>query len=180
MSALRDCLLRQLDIGWRLAGHHLTGLTVEACLWRPASRGLPVHPTAACGWRADWPESEGYELGPSSLAWLSWHMVFWWSMTLDHTFGDGSLAREDIAWAPDPAALRSRLSGLHDRWRRELERIDDAGLAATDRVRWPFADRPFADLAAWVNIELTKSAAEIGYVRFLYAAREGDVAAADG
>lgn len=38
-------------------------------------------------------------------------------------------------------------------------------------TRWPFKDRPFADVVAWLNIELAKNAAEIGYARFLYAAR---------
>ncbi len=38
-------------------------------------------------------------------------------------------------------------------------------------TRWPFTDRPFADVVAWVSLELTKNAAEIGYVRFLHAAR---------
>jgi hypothetical protein len=32
-----------------------------------------------------------------------------------------------------------------------------------------FQDRPFGDVIAWVNVELTKNAAEIGYARFLYA-----------
>ena len=30
----------------------------------------------------------------------------------------------------------------------------------------------FGDVVAWVNIELMKNAAEIGYARFLYAVRE--------
>ena len=37
------------------------------------------------------------------------------------------------------------------------------------RTRWLFRDRPFGDVVAWVNVELTKNAAEIGYARFLYA-----------
>ncbi len=36
-------------------------------------------------------------------------------------------------------------------------------------TRWPYRDRPFGDVIAWVNVELTKNAAEIGYARFLYA-----------
>ncbi|MDF2927423.1 MAG: hypothetical protein K0R57_6337 [Paenibacillaceae bacterium] len=38
-----------------------------------------------------------------------------------------------------------------------------------NRTRWPFADKPFHELAAWLNLELMKNAAEIGYCRFLYA-----------
>jgi hypothetical protein len=34
-------------------------------------------------------------------------------------------------------------------------------------------NRPFADVIAWVSVELTKNAAEIGYARFLYATRTG-------
>ena len=50
-----------------------------------------------------------------------------------------------------------------------LERATVADLQSTERPRWPFCDRPFGDVVAWVNVELTKNAAEIGYARFLYA-----------
>jgi hypothetical protein len=35
-------------------------------------------------------------LDPASLAWLTWHLGFWWSMVLNHSYGDGSLTRENI------------------------------------------------------------------------------------
>jgi len=47
------------------------------------------------------------------------------------------------------------------------------GGAPTGRPRWPFQDRPFGDVVAWVNGELTKNAAEIGYARFLHAVEHG-------
>ena len=50
-----------------------------------------------------------------------------------------------------------------------LERVRDDDLRSVQRTRWPFQDRPFGDVIAWVNVELTKNAAEIGYARFLYA-----------
>jgi hypothetical protein len=50
-----------------------------------------------------------------------------------------------------------------------LEQITDDDLRSAQRTRWPFHDRPFGDVIAWVNVELTKNAAEIGYARFLYA-----------
>ena len=43
----------------------------------------------------------------------------------------------------------------------------------SERTRWPFQGRPFGDVVAWANVELTKNAAEIGYARFLYAVRAG-------
>ena len=61
------------------------------------------------------------------------------------------------------------LGGLQEQWREVLERVRDDDLRSVQRTRWPFRDRPFGDVIAWVNIELTKNAAEIGYARFLYA-----------
>jgi len=69
---------------------------------------------------------------PPSVAWLTWHITYWWSMVLDHSFEE---------------------------------------FLSSERTRWPFVERPFHELAAWLNVELMKNAAEIGYCRFLYAVR---------
>ena len=170
-TALRDFLLRQYDIAWALTGYHLESLTTEECLWRPAPRGLHVWRTPEGGWRADWPESEGYELGPSSLAWLTWHLGFWWSMVLDHSFGDGTLSRESVSWPGTAEGVRVWIGQLQAQWRTRLEPLTDEALRSSQRTRWPFADRPFGDVIAWATVELTKSASEIGYARFLHAVR---------
>lgn len=168
---LRGTLLRQLETAWVLTGYHLEGLTTEECLWRPARAGLHVHQEADGGWRTDWPEHEGYDLGPASIAWLTWHLGFWWSMVYDHSFDAGTLAREAVGWPGTADGVRAWLGQLHGQWRAALERLTDDDLRATERSRWPLQDRPFADIVAWVNLELMKNAAEIGYARFLYAAR---------
>ena len=170
-AATRDVLLRQLDTAWKLASYHLEGLTTDECLWRPAARGLHVHPDADGRWRADWPDHEGYDLGPPSIAWTTWHIGFWWTMVIDHAFGDGLLAREDVTWPGDADGVRAWLGGLHDRWRGHVERLGAEELRSTMRTRWPYRARPFADVVAWANVELTKNAAEMGYARFLYAVR---------
>lgn len=167
----RDTLARQLALAWQLTSHHLHGLSTQECLWRPAARGLHVRQDADGAWQGDWPEHEGYDLGPSSIAWLTWHLGFWWSMALDHNFGGGTLSREAVAWPGDADGVRAWIAGLHRRWSDELSRLTDAELAVADPVRWPFEARPLADLFAWANVELTKSAAEIGYARFLHGAR---------
>jgi hypothetical protein len=167
---LRDTLLRQFDIAWGLTEYHLNGLTTDECLWRPAGKGLHVHPRDGA-WHADWPESEGYDLGPSSIGWITWHMVFWWTSVLDHSFGAGTLERHQILWPGSADAAVARIRELHAAWRAEVERLTDDDLRATTRTRWPFSDKPFADLIGWLTIELTKNAAELGYARFLYAAR---------
>jgi hypothetical protein len=167
----RDFLIRQFEIAWELTKYHLDGLTTEECLWRPASEGLHVHRAPDGSWRADWPEHEGYDLGPPSIAWVTWHLGFWWSMVLDHTFGEGTLAREDVTWPGTADDVREGLGRLQGRWREVLEQTTEDDLRSTQRTRWPFQDRPFGDVIAWATVELTKNAAEIGYARFLYAVR---------
>ncbi|GAB4577794.1 MAG: DinB family protein [Anaerolineales bacterium] len=167
-------LLRQLETAWKLTQYHLNGLTTEECLWRPASTGLHVHPLPNGLWRADWPEHEGYDLGPPSIAWVTWHIGFWWGMVLDHTFGNGSLQRETIPWPGNADAVRENLNRLHNEWLTALEPLTEDDLRSAYHTRWPFQGRPFGDVVAWVNLELTKNATEIGYARFLYAVRAGE------
>ncbi|HKU13355.1 MAG TPA: DinB family protein [Steroidobacteraceae bacterium] len=166
-----DYLRRQFKTAWLLTDLHLTGLTTEECLWRPAAQGMHVQQTADGAWRADWPEHERYDLGPPSIAWVTWHMGMWWSMVLDHSFGEGKLTREAVAWPGSAAGVREWLGRLRNDWLGHLEQLGAGDLQSTRRTRWPFRDRPFGDVVAWVNVELTKNASEIGYARFLYAVR---------
>lgn len=164
-------LTRQFDTAWKLLSFHLDGLGTEECLWRPALKGLHVRQNADGRWLGEWPDDESYAAGPPSIAWLSWHLGFWWSMVLDHSFGDGTLSHEQVPWPGDAGAVRASLAGLHAQWRAILAEADDEALRSAQRTRWPFTERPFGDVIAWVNIELAKNAAEIGYARFLYALR---------
>jgi hypothetical protein len=168
----RDYLIRQFETAWKLTSFHLDRLGTEECLWRPAREGLHVHRGDDGMWRADWPDHERYDLGPSSIAWITWHVGFWWSMVLDHSFGDGTLSREQVVWPGNADDVREWLGRLQREWRAVLEHATDDDLRAAQRTRWPFRDRPFGDVIAWVNVELTKNAAEIGYARFLYAVRD--------
>lgn len=166
------CLLRQLDTASRLLRHHLDGLGSDECLWRPAAQGLHVQRDADGHWRADWPAHEGYDLGPASIAWTTWHIGFWWSMVIDHSFGMATLARAQVTWPGSAEAARGWIYGLEAQWRTQVGSLTIGELQSTELTRWPCRDRPFADVIAWVNVELTKNAAEIGYARFLYAARQ--------
>ncbi len=169
----RGYLIRQFETAWKLANFHLDGLTTEECLWLPARTGLHVHQASDGTWRADWPEHEGYDVGPPSIAWLTWHIGFWWSMVLHHSLADGTLTREKVLWPGNADAVRQWLGWLQGEWRVALEQVTDDDLESPHRTRWPFQDRAFGDIIAWVNVDLTKNAAEIGYVRFLYAVRSG-------
>ena len=163
-------LIRQFETAWKLTSFHLDGLTTAECLWRPAHTGLHVYSSADGTWGADWPTHERYDLGPPSIGWLTWHLCFWLSMVMDHSFGDALLTRETVSWPGSADAVRTEVRRLETEWRSALQGLSAADLQSTERTRWPFHDRPFGDVVAWVNIELTKNAAEIGYARFLYAA----------
>jgi hypothetical protein len=170
---VRGYLIRQHETAWKLASFHLEGLTTEECLWQPAQTGLHVNRMVDGGWHADWPDRETYDIGPPSIAWLTWHVGFWWSMVLDHSFGAGTLTRELVQWPGSADAVRDWVGGLQRDWLAAIEQLSDDDLRSSAKTRWPFKDRPFGDVVAWVNVELTKNAAEIGYARFLYAVRAG-------
>jgi hypothetical protein len=159
-------LARQFDIAWRLAEFHVETLTTEECLWRPAAKGLHVRQGSDGAWRGEWPETEAYDAGPPSIAWLTWHIGYWWSSVLDP-----GVQREQVLWPGSADGVRDGLGQLRQRWQFLLGTLTDATLRSSELTRWPFKDRPYGDVVAWVNVELTKNAAEIGYARFLYATR---------
>lgn len=170
-SAARDDLIRQLDTAWALTAVHLDGLTTEACLWRPADDGLHVRRHADGRWRAEWPLHDGDELGPPSIAWLTWHLGCWWSMVLDHAFGDATLTRESVLWPGTADGVRAWIGALHAHWRERVDALTDDELRSVTRTRWPFADRPFGDVVAWASAELTRDAAALEAARGRYAVR---------
>ncbi len=170
-ASLRAALAAQHAMAWKLLALHLDTLDTDACLWRPTPHALHVARDAAGKWHADWPDREDYGLGPASLAWHTWHCGFWWSMALDHAFGKGTLTREKVTWPGTADGVRFWLGALHDDWAAQVANLPDDQLASDQRTRWPFTGRPFAQLLAWANLELMKSAADIGAARFLHAAR---------
>jgi hypothetical protein len=81
------------------------------------------------------------------------------------------LKREEVVWPGDADSARAWIFQLHEQWREMLEQLTDDDLQSEQRTQWPFTERPFGDVIAVINTELTKNAAEIGYARFLYAQR---------
>jgi len=168
---VKDVLLRQGRMAGRLLDYHLTGLTAEECLWRPAAKGLHIHQNGTGVWKPDWPDRETYDLGPPNIGWITWHALFWTGMAHDQAFGNATLTQDDIRWTPDTGKLASDLRANIGSWFSALEAEPEEAWQETDRVRWPIKDGTLADLAAWWNLELMKTAAEIGQLRFLFAVR---------
>jgi hypothetical protein len=92
-------------------------------------------------------------------------------MTLNHSFGDQTLKGEQITWPGDAESLKLQLNGLKDEWLETMQRLDPRELAATKKSWGPVQGKTLSAIVGWVNMELMKNAAELGYVRYLYTQR---------
>lgn len=165
---IKENILVQLEMCWQLYLYHTDNLEEEEALWSFSPTGLQVR-MQDNEWCIDWPESESYEIGPSSITWIMWHIIYWWSTALDCSFEKGTLKKEDIPWPGSIEKAKATIKLLHDTWVSKLSDLSDADYQSTQYAKWPLADRNFIDIALWLNAELMKNAAEIGYGRFLYA-----------
>ena len=82
--------------------------------------------------------------------------------------GRGTDSAEVIAQRIEKA--KEEIKTLHDKWVEKLINMSDAEYQSQQYAKWPLEGRSFADTALWLNGELMKNVAEIGYGRFLYAA----------
>ena len=80
---MRDVLLRQLELVWSFAVQFvLDGVQEELALWEPSTNVVTVH-NAGGEWIADWPDEEHPPLPDATIAWLLWHIEFWWTNAAD-------------------------------------------------------------------------------------------------
>ncbi|AXB47259.1 DinB family protein [Amycolatopsis albispora] len=167
----RTELLRwQYELTWSLLELHLAELEPADFTWLPAANHWTMHPDGNGGWVPDWAETEPSPIPVPTLGWVSWHLGWWWSVTLDHLTGRAPRDRTEIAWPGPGQPTVDWLRGLHAEWTTVLERLTDADLDAPAPFPWPDGDRTIAHTIAWVNAELMKNAAEIGHLRLLHAA----------
>jgi DinB superfamily len=168
-------LLRwQFDLVWSLLELHLDALGEDDHVWEPAPGSWTVRRGDDGLWRADWVEPEPEPPPASTIAWVTWHIGWWWGETIDRLAGAAPPAREDVTWPGDGAAAVGRLRELRKRWIAVLAGLSDADLGRT--APFPWRDRPdrtVAHTVGWVNAELMKNTAEIGQLRMLRAALSG-------
>lgn len=145
MSASRPELLRwQFDLTWSLFEFHLAEVKPEDFLWEPSTLCWTVRQDGNGAWIPDWADTEPDPIPVPTIAWLTWHIGWWWSVTLD--------------W----------LRELRTDWLAVFERLTDADLDAPSAYPWgKEAELTFAHTVAWVNSELMKNASEIGQLRLL-------------
>jgi len=164
----QDALMWQLGLAFSLFEVFVLGLDDEEALREPGFGAWSVRLDGSGLWRADWTEPEPDPAPPTTVAWSLWHIGWWWSDVTGRAFGSGPVARGQAVWPGSVAAAVDQIRDCHDRWRTGLARTTPGALASVewaDRC-WPMVGHhPFSYVAAWVNSELMKNAAEIGATR---------------
>ncbi|WP_406107123.1 DinB family protein [Micromonospora globbae] len=162
-------LLRwQFDLTWSLFDYHLARLEPADFRWEPAAVCWTVRPDADGGWTPDWADVEPDPVPVPTIAWITWHMGWWWSVALDHLRGRPARRREDVRWPGPGEATIAWLRDLRAQWLAALDDLTDADLDATVGFPWPpEAGHTVTHLIGWVNAELMKNVAEIGQLRLL-------------
>lgn len=167
----RDLLRWQFEFTWSLAELHLDRLAPADFLWEPGPLCWTVRQGRDGSWTPDWADAEPDPIPVPTIAWVTWHIGWWWSVALDHAQRREPREREAVTW-PGPAAAVGWLRGLHDEWCAVLDRLTDADLAAPAPFPWPAdAGMTVAQMLGWLNAELMKNTAELGQLRLLRAAR---------
>lgn len=160
-----SALQTQLDLVWRFMEDALANVRDEEALWVPTDDAWNVRKTADDFWVPDWADEEPEVVPASSIAWLQWHVMWWWSTVIDRSFGDGGLSRDDVVWVGAQEST-SAIGELRLDWLSRLDGLTNEELTGNGLTRWPYDDgRPFLHVVAWVNAELMKNVAEMAYVR---------------
>ncbi|MFD0884066.1 DinB family protein [Streptosporangium algeriense] len=171
MNASRCDLLRwQFDLTWSLFDYHLELLRPEDFLWEPAPLCWTVRRDATGTWVPDWAETEPDPIPVPTIGWVSWHIGWWWSVTIDHAQGGTPRDRTEVTWPGDGTSAVEWLRGLRTTWLTVLAGLTDADLDAPASFPWPpDSGHTVAHMIAWVNSELMKNASEIGQLRMIRA-----------
>ena len=156
---MRDLLRWQFDLNWALFEDHLDRLTPDDFLWEPVGLVWTVRDGGP-----DWADTEPDPVPVPTIAWVTWHIGWWWSVAIDHAHGRPPRDRTEIT-LPGPAETVAWLRALRDEWVAVVGTLD---LTAPSTFPWP--DKTVGHMVAWLNAELMKNVAEIGQLRMLRAA----------
>ncbi|WP_208113047.1 DinB family protein [Actinorugispora endophytica] len=166
-----DLMRWQFDLTWSLFEFHLERLEPEDFLWEPVPYCWTLRRGADGEWAPDWAETEPDPVPVPTIAWVGWHIGWWWTTTIDHARGRTPPDRTEVGWPGGGPAAVEWLRGLRARWLEVLDGLSDADLDAPAPFPWQDdPDKTVAHMLAWVNAELMKNAAEIGQLRLLRAA----------
>ncbi|WP_068156466.1 DinB family protein [Rhodococcus phenolicus] len=157
-------LRTQLDLIMLFADEHVLPRIDEAVVHRaPSANCVDVRRVDGV-LVADWPDESASPLPETTIAWLLWHIEWWWSNTIEVCRDGNAVGPDSHEWSGSVDRIRT----LADRWRDVL---------ATTNLAKPIAglmpdDTPLWEVAGWVNFELTKNVAEIGQLLTRYSNTE--------
>ncbi|OEV03181.1 DinB family protein [Streptomyces oceani] len=161
----------QFEFTWSLFEYHLERLSPEDFLWEPAALCWTMRPEEAGRWLPDWAETEPDPVPVPTIGWVSWHIGWWWSVTLDHARGRAPRERTAVTWPGPGEPTLAWLRGLRTDWLAVLDELTEDELTATAPFPWQHDhEHTVAHMVSWVNAELLKNVAEIGQLRMLRAA----------
>lgn len=164
-------ILFQLDIVWQLFEYHCHDLSEKEAMWCKTNQSLQIR-KADDKWIADWPDTETYEIGPASIAWIMWHIIYWWKNVLSASKTSETTAKEDIVWSGSVGLAIDEIRECHKEWIEFVESLSDEELYSEKMCKWPFEGQNMYSIILWLNVEFMKNVAEIGSARFLYATVE--------
>lgn len=164
----RCVLLRwQFELSWSLVDFHLSRLKPDDHLWEPAARSWSVRPDDDGRWVPDWQVPEPDPPPVPTIAWLTWHIGWWWSVALDHLRARMPQDRTQIAWPGSGDAAVAWLRELRREWLAVVNGLTEPDLDAVALFPWKDSEHTVAHLLGWVNAELMKNGAELGQLRML-------------
>jgi hypothetical protein len=168
--------LAQWDYVVGVLNERLAGLTDEEYLWAPAPGTWTVRANPSGGRAIPdaeiWPPS-GKSAPPRTIAWSVGHLGAGVAERADWLVGSHRLTAEDYDWPLTASeGVRFMNEGLAQ-WRNGLAKMTETDLDTVGRSAYPGGldpQLPLMDIVWWVNKEVLWHAAEIWYVRDLYAA----------
>ena len=144
---------------WRFATDFIIDqIDLELALWEPSTHVCTVH-QAGDGWSADWPDEDKGPLPDATIAWLLWHIEWWWTDTIAMVNGQPGVSPSAYRWSGGAGGLVAAKQAWD-------QIVSDADLDAL--VAWHMAEpQSVWFIASWVNVELTKNLAEINQLKGL-------------
>jgi hypothetical protein len=168
MSKIKETLIWQFELTWKLAQYHLEGLTDATCFYEPTTNSWTVRKLETKLWIPDWQVPEPEPIPTPTIAWLTWHVVWWWSNAQKVMAGGDAVEHTEAFWPGNAKDTVKELNILATKWGDVLSKLDEKTLELPRVYPWK-EPRPTRILVAWVNSELMKNISEIGYIKHLFA-----------
>ena len=171
-DAPRTTLLRwQFDMVWDLFEYHAERLEEGDHLWEPAEICWTVHRGPDGLWRPDFADAEPDPVPVPTIAWVTWHIGWWWSAALAPLQGRTPPQHTDVTWPGDGSSALAWLRDLRTQWLAALDGLTEDDLEGPAPFPWQDGpDHTLAHTLAWANAELMKNVTELGHLRMLRAA----------